>query len=139
MLKTVLQITLLSLAMHTAFAADTCAFRPRANGGIDGYIEPKPGETADGEKLIAGLPDDFAANRANSFTTNSVMLAYYRRGVWTLRRAGAKDAPVLAFVSGPELLAARWQPEYGRSAKTMLLESLRSGRKMQLIAAGECF
>lgn len=138
MMKTVLQVTLLSLAAQTALAGDLCTFRPRANGAIDGYAEPKPAETADGEKLIAGLPDTFASSPSKSVTLKGVVLAYEGRGSWVLRRSADKSAPALAFVRGFDDVAERWQADHGRTVKTFLLESLHTGRRFMIVPNAEC-
>ena len=127
-----------AVAAQAAQAADSCAFRPRSGGAIAGYQEPKPAEQADGEKLIAQLPPEFAADQGRAISVDSVVLAYEGRRVWSLRRAAARELPPLAQVRGPGIVAAKWHAEYSRVMGRMLLESLRSGRKFDVLAAGEC-
>ncbi|MRW88594.1 hypothetical protein GJ699_01185 [Duganella sp. FT80W] len=138
MMKTLLQVTLLSLAAQTAWAGDSCTFRPRANGAIDGYVEPKPAETAEAEKLIASLPDNFASFPTKSVTLKGVVIGYEGRGSWVLRRAADKTQPELAFVRGLDDVAQRWQADHGRTIKTFLLESLHTGRRFMIVPNAEC-
>jgi hypothetical protein len=138
MIKTILQIALAASLAQAATAGDLCTFRPRANGAIDGYVEPRLGETSDSQKLIAGLPDNFASTPSKSVTHKDVVLAYEGRGSWVLRRAADKTQPPLAFVRGFDDVAARWQEEHGRAVKTYLLESLRTGRRFMLVPNAEC-
>lgn len=137
MLKMVLQVMLV-LAAHNALAGDSCVFRPRPAGAIDLYIEPKPAETADGEKLLAALPDNFASSPAKSVTLKSVVLGYEGRGSWVLRRSADKNLPPLAFMRGLDDVAERFQAEHGRTVKAYLLESLHSGRRFMIVPNGEC-
>jgi hypothetical protein len=132
-------ILLLALLGQQAGAAEAdCKFYPLQRGAIDNHVAPQPAEEQDGGKLIARLaPADVSSSEPVSVTLGAVALAREGDDAWLIRRASSSGG-VFAQVRGVAGVAEKWQLDYHRALTTVLQDSLRAGKRIDIVAKGSC-